>query len=171
MSDPAQTEPSSRELFGSDRMWGLKEIALPEPVSWWPQTTGWVVLGVILLGVVAWVCWRYWQRYQHNFYRREGLQKLEKFAHDPTKIIELPQLLRVSALKAAPRADVAGLRGSYWINWLNSSAGDHLFEDDDAKLLDDLAFAQFVPSSIDNNTRRHLIDAAKVWMRSHHASV
>lgn len=171
MSDPAPTEASSAELFGSNRMWGLKEIELPEPVSWWPQTTGWVVLGVILLGIVAWVGWRYWQRYQHDFYRRDGLQKLEQFAHDPTKITELPQLLRISALKAAPRADVASLRGSHWTNWLNSSAQDQLFEDGDAKLLDDLAFAPFVPSSIDDNKRRHLIDAAKAWMGSHHASV
>lgn len=171
MSEPTQASTSSAELFGSNRMWGLKELALPEPVSWWPQTTGWLIVGVLLLGVVAWIGWRFWQRYRDNYYRREGLLKLEKFAHDPSEITELPQLLRVSALKAAPRTDVASLRGSYWINWLNSSAGDKLFEDGDAKLLDDLAFAQFVPSSIDNKVRQHLIDASKNWMRSHHASV
>lgn len=171
MSEPNKPSTSAAELFGSDRMWGLKELALPEPVSWWPQTIGWAALGIIILGLIVWVGWRFWQKYQYNRYRREGLQRLRYFALHPSDIIELPQLLRVSALNAAPRIEVASLRGRYWINWLNSSAGAKLFDDEDAKLLDDLAFARFVPSSIDNDTRQHLIEASKVWMRSHHASV
>ena len=52
MSEHQGAGQSAAELFGSDRMWGLKELPLPEPVSWWPQTTGWYVLGsLIFLGL------------------------------------------------------------------------------------------------------------------------
>ncbi|MBL4597956.1 MAG: DUF4381 domain-containing protein [Rhizobiaceae bacterium] len=171
MSDTEQTGTSSAELFGSDRMWGLKELPLPEPVSWWPQTIGWVGVLFIILCALTWLAWKRWQAYQHNLYRREGLVKLDSFNQNPLAIIELPLLLRSSALRAAPRIDVANLRGSDWITWLNKSGGSNLFEDRDAKLLDELAYAQPDQSTIDSKTRVHLLEASRTWMRSHRASV
>jgi hypothetical protein len=44
---------SQAEIFGSDRMWGLKELPLPDPVSWWPQTPGWYLLGTLFLPACA----------------------------------------------------------------------------------------------------------------------
>ncbi len=171
MSEFTPAGNSTTELFGSNRMWGLKEIALPEPVSWWPQTVGWYVLGVILLILFIWYGWRKLQKYQRNFYRREGLRKLDTFTNNPASIVELPFLLRGSALQAAPRVDVASLRGNEWIAWLNESAGSNLFEEYDAGLLDELVFAAFDKQSLDDKLSRHLIEASKIWMRSHSASI
>ena len=67
---------SPTEIFGSDRMWGLKELPLPDPISWWPQTPGWYVLGGLAVAGLCYLMWRLWMRYQHNAYRREGLARL-----------------------------------------------------------------------------------------------
>jgi len=35
--------------FGSDRMWGLKELPPPDPVSWSPQSSGWLFVAALVL--------------------------------------------------------------------------------------------------------------------------
>ncbi|MCP4072076.1 MAG: DUF4381 domain-containing protein [Hyphomicrobiales bacterium] len=183
MSEHQKPQSSSAEIFGSDRMWGLKELALPEPVNWWPQTAGWYYLLAIFLIVIAWYIWKLWKKYQFNAYRRQGLAQLEAISDNPAALSELPFLLRKAALHAAQRKQVAGLRGKEWIAWLNESAGQKLFEESDAQLLDRLAFSQqqdfdseanSTTTATTNATTRptgHLIRASKSWMRSHRATV
>ena len=171
MSDTSQSGTNTAELFGSDRMWGLKELPLPQPVSWWPQTVGWYILGIALLSGLAWLCWKQWKHYQHNVYRRRGLAYLDAIGDNQASLKDLPYWLRKSALCAASRAEVAGLRGRSWIHWLNKSAGSELFQENDAMLLEKLTFTSEQSSLVDQDSARHLIEASKRWMRSHRASV
>jgi hypothetical protein len=171
MSNHDQPTSSAAEIFGSNRMWGLKELPLPEPVSWWPQTTGWYYLAVLILIVFVWTIWRLWRNYQRNAYRRNGLKQLDGFWVDPNGLTELPFLLRRSALQAAPRSRVAGLRGADWIDWLNESAGQNLFNESDADLLDTLAYAGQQDFDFNTNSTRHLMKASRIWMGSHRVTV
>jgi len=171
MTDQAMAQETQAELFGSDRMWGLKELPLPEPVTWWPQTAGWAVLAVALLILLAWAGYRVWRRIQRNAYRREGLVRLEAMKSDRSALSELPLLLRRSALQAAPRRNVAGLRGTDWIDWLNASAGRQLFGEGDAVILDELAYAQDNDRAADDASVQHVLEASREWMRSHRAAV
>ena len=171
MTDQTNTAPSSAELFGSNRMWGLKELPLPEPVSWWPQTTGWYVLAAIILAAAIWLGLRLRDRYRRNAYRRSGLAELQAMSTDPTLLAALPFLLRKSALAAAARDEVAILRGGDWIQWLNLSAGRELFSKEDGRTLDRLAYAGEPAARLDEATTRHLLDASTAWMRCHRAAV
>ena len=76
MSSETGSGRSAAEIFGSDRMWGLKEIPLPEPVSWWPQTPGWWLLAAVIVMLVLWRLWAWRQRYRRNAYRRAALAEL-----------------------------------------------------------------------------------------------
>ena len=171
MTDQAIAQETQAELFGSDRMWGLKELPLPDPVSWWPQTVGWAVLAVVLLILLAWVGYKAWCRAQRNAYRRNGLARLEVMKSDGSALGELPRLIRQSALQAAPRKDVAGLRGADWIDWLNASAGRQLFGNDDAMILDELAYAKGGDRVAGDASVQHVLEASREWMRSHRAAV
>lgn len=157
-------QDSSVQIFGSDRMWGLKELPLPEPVSWMPQTAGWAVLAIVALAVVAYFAWRRWQAWQADQYRRVALTRLKQMNAD--QLQALPELLRLAALAAGSRAEVASLRGSDWINWLNARVDQPLFDEADSITLDALAYTK---TPIPPDQARHLLDASENWLRGHHA--
>lgn len=157
-------QESSVQIFGSDRMWGLKELPLPQPVSWMPQTVGWLVLAIIVLAVAAYFGWRRWQAYQADQYRRDALIRLKQM--NAAQLHDLPELLRLAALSAGPRNQVASLRGSDWINWLNAHVDQPLFDEADSITLDTLAYTE---TTIAPEQARHLLDASENWLRGHHA--
>lgn len=67
---------------GSYTLRELKEVALPDPVSWWPQTTGWYLL--LLLGLVGagYFVWRWVRLWWHERYRREAIDALTRLSPD-----------------------------------------------------------------------------------------
>jgi len=79
----------------------LKELPLPAPISYAPQTWGWWVL-LALLVVMALVLGarRYWQ-WRRDRYRREALARLvelQQRSNDLSALRELPELLKRVAL-------------------------------------------------------------------------
>ena len=79
----------------------LKEMALPAPVSYMPQTWGWwCLLGLLLVGLLVWGARRYWQ-WRRDAYRREALERLAQLqqrSSDLNALRELPELLKRAAL-------------------------------------------------------------------------
>ncbi|PRA57049.1 MULTISPECIES: DUF4381 domain-containing protein [Pseudomonas] len=79
----------------------LKEMALPTPVSYMPQTWGWwCLLGLLLVGLLVWAARRYWQ-WRRDAYRREALERLallQRRSSDLNALRELPELLKRAAL-------------------------------------------------------------------------
>jgi hypothetical protein len=79
----------------------LKEIALPAPVSYAPQTWGWwVLLGLLMIAVLLISARRYWQ-WRRDRYRREALVRLAELQNSTDQLSamrELPKLLKRVAL-------------------------------------------------------------------------
>jgi len=79
----------------------LKEMALPAPVSYAPQTWGWWVLLAMLIGACLLVgARRYWQ-WRRDRYRREALVRLAELRSSEDQLNalrELPELLKRVAL-------------------------------------------------------------------------
>jgi hypothetical protein len=79
----------------------LKELDLPLPVSYAPQTWGWwVLLGVLIVAALLIGIRRYWQ-WRRDAYRREGLARLAQLrsrSDDLNALRELPELLKRVAL-------------------------------------------------------------------------
>ncbi|MFP6656028.1 MAG: DUF4381 domain-containing protein [Myxococcota bacterium] len=153
--------------FDNDRMWGLKEIPLPDPISFLPATSGWLLVAVLALLIMAGLARRRWLSWQRQSYRREALAQLEAIEREPRKLAELPRVIRTAALAAFPRAEVAGLRGVAWLSWLNRNGGR--FDPADAESLANLPYdegtaARLAPKEID-----HLLTASRAWVREHHA--
>ncbi len=150
--------------FGGQAMWGLQELAYPEPPPLLPQTPGWAGVGVLLLLGAGYLAWRARQRRRANAYRREALAALEHMSADSAA--GLPAVLRRAALAVGERAVVASLRGEAWIGWLNARAPAPLFQVRDAALLDQLAYGtEPVPEA----DVRRLMEAGRQWLRQHRA--
>lgn len=110
----------------------LKDIHLPNPVSWWPPALGWWFVMIIVALTTAWLSWRSWRWWQSMKPKRQALQLLEQIekkakANAPVSDIcaQVSQLLRRVALTYYPVNEVAGLKNDAWITFLNNH-GDNI---------------------------------------------
>jgi hypothetical protein len=157
---------NSAELFGDDfggeRMWGLREIAVPDSVSLVPQTIGWTLLSLLLFALLLIYCWRRYQYWQQQAFRRNALTLLAHMRNHPSRIQRLPALIRHVALNTYTREDVVGLRGEAWIEWLNDKAGLPLFCHADIEILNRLAYSDQIDLEVEKS--QSLIDASERWV-------
>jgi len=88
----------------------LKEMALPAPVSYAPQTWGWWALLALLIVTLAVIGARRYCQWRRDRYRREALVRLEELqqrSNDLSALRELPELLKRVAL-SMPNAKPVG---------------------------------------------------------------
>ncbi|WP_455271586.1 DUF4381 domain-containing protein [Rhizobium herbae] len=156
----------------------LKDIAVPPPVSWMPQTWGWALAAVILLVLLVILFLIWLRRYQADACRREALRQLtfiEQRITDPIArpdaIHELALLLKQVALASGDRAETASLSGAAWVRYMENrtenGVGASL-----GKMLDDGEYrganhAADMPS--DGGAK--LIADARRWIEYRHVSV
>ncbi|MGI9501207.1 MAG: DUF4381 domain-containing protein [Geminicoccaceae bacterium] len=98
----------------------LEPIPEPPTVSLWPETVGWIWLGIALVALAAWLIRRWVLYYSANAYRRAALQAIEAAGDDASAIA---LILRRTALAAFPRTEVAGLYGDDWLAFLDRTYG------------------------------------------------
>ncbi len=154
----------------------LRQLPLPAPVSYWPQTWGWLVLLGVAAALAAWAAWRIARRHRRNQYRRTGLRMLEALRlasqSDPLAARGLPELLKrvgLSSAAAADRARVGALGGAEWIAFM--AAGRAAFPPDADALLRALAYAPpETLRAIDPERLRQLFAASRQWMERHHVA-
>ncbi|MEM9393129.1 MAG: DUF4381 domain-containing protein [Pseudomonadota bacterium] len=96
----------------------LEPVPAPPPISMVPQTQGWIWLGLFALFLAFRMARRAQRNHAANAYRRAALKELVDVGDDPARI---SGILRRAALEAFPRADVAGLSGSNWLDFLDNS--------------------------------------------------
>ena len=120
----------------------LRDIHLPETVSWWPPGPGWWLLALLLILLLAmpWLIrrllpwlrkkWRRrplrkqalgeWQRIRQAYAEHGDRQRLAQ---------DISILLRRSAISSVPRQQVASLTGDAWIEQLDRLSDGGGFSD------------------------------------------
>ncbi|MFD4836638.1 DUF4381 domain-containing protein [Achromobacter sp. NPDC058515] len=154
----------------------LRQLPLPEPVSYWPQTWGWLVLLALAAAVAGWTAWRLVRRHRRNRYRREALRRLEAMRlaaqSDPLAARDLPGLLKrvgLSAVDETARAEVGALAGPQWAAWMARTGGD--FPADADAMLRALAYAPpEAVRAIAPARLQQLFAASRQWMERHHVA-
>ena len=106
----------------------LRDIHLPEPVSWWPPGPGWWLLAVLIIALVMTGMWL-WTRYKQAAGKRFAQQELSRIAKEFDEFCDrqrlakdLSALLRRASISYYPRHEVAALTGAEWLNWLDQHA-------------------------------------------------
>lgn len=140
-------------------------LALPEPVSWLPETPGWWILLGWLLAVLMLTGWRLVKHHHRNRYRREALAELKAIADQPALspnevAQQISVLLRRTALAAYAREQIAPLYGTAWAQFLKNSAND---DSQIGAAADGLATASYHPDA----DGRTLVAPARRWIRLH----
>ena len=154
----------------------LRDIHLPEPVSWWPIAPGWwLLLFTLCLIIIALVIAR--KIYNSKQLKREIKAELEQikqqFQKTPNKsrlAKSLSVLLRRASISYYPRSDIAGLTGEHWLAYLDESnkhaqAGSS-FQSTTGRVL---LSAPYLPddSQLDYNAEE-LISLCESWLKSPH---
>lgn len=155
----------------------LHELPLPAPVSYAPQTIGWLFVALLLIAIALVCAWFAWRRHERSRYRREALAEL---AHIETKLndqstratalAEIAPLIKRTALAAAPREQVAALSGASWLAYLRRTHG--AFDDESGALL---YAASYAPrehlARVTQQEAQRLVQAARDWIGHHHVEV
>jgi len=113
----------------------LRDIHLPEAISWWPLAPGWwgiiilvlVLIGLFFLGRAI---------YRRGQLRREARKALQDIQaqykiHQDDRLLaaDLSTLLRRVTLSYTPRADVASLTDDAWLYFLDRGVAKSNFKD------------------------------------------
>ena len=98
----------------------LEPVPEPQAISLFPQTPGWIFLGILVAASIAWAAWAVHRHHRENAYRRAALSELSRCEDDTARIATV---LRRSALAGYARSQVAGLTGADWLGFLNESYG------------------------------------------------
>ncbi len=116
-----------------DPLQELRDIHLPEPISWWPPAFGWWMMIVALIIVVGLILWANAYR-QRTRPRRVALAQLKQVkqqyavdSDDQWAIVQISDLLRRYALAVFSRSQVAGLSGQAWLNFLDTTGATNQF--------------------------------------------
>ncbi|KAA0694408.1 DUF4381 domain-containing protein [Neorhizobium sp. P12A] len=155
----------------------MKDVAVPPPVSWMPQTWGCALLAVLLaLALAIWLALAL-RRYRRNAYRREALRLLEDIGvklHQSesrgTALHQLGELLKRTALAAWPRERIAQASGQNWVHFLDDSQKQSIGPAlrrflDDGEYRAGNAVTNRPPSEADE-----LIQDTRRWIEGHHVS-
>ena len=126
----------------------LKDIPLPPPVSYAPQTLGWCIVAAIVLALLLLMAFLRWRRWHRNRYRRAAQAELNALAHaaaDPRQracaLAALPVLVKRTVLAWAPRQEVAPMCGEAWLAFLDRTLPGELFARGPGRQLETLAYA------------------------------
>lgn len=134
----------------------LRGLQLPDAVGWWPLAPGWWVLGALLALGCGLLVRSSLRRRAYTAARRKALRQLEEsrsaYAYHGNPVTlgaELSELLRRTMLAYAPRAEVAGLTGDAWLEWLDRDLDRPLFREGAGRGLLDLPYRN--PESVAEN--------------------
>lgn len=144
----------------------LRDIHLPDPVSWWPPAPGWYVLaGMAILVSATGAAW-YWWRLRTAFKRAacrelEAIKQRYSSSEDVHQAMrEVSVLIRRVALTLGPRERVAALLGQEWFEVLDSWSNAKVFT---VELGPTLAVAPYQPAP--NLDVTSVLARVEAWLR------
>ncbi|MFV0476784.1 MAG: DUF4381 domain-containing protein [Parahaliea sp.] len=160
--------PALPEHFGNYALGEhFVEVVSPPPVDWWPQTVGWHLVFALLALWLARRSYRALRHWYHNRYRREALKALANLSPQVSTTqlaAQASNLLKRTALAVFPRAQVAALTGSVWVNFLNDCCQQPPFNNAQAELL---TAGQYRMTVLSQREAEQLLDACGNWIRHH----
>ena len=156
----------------------LRDIVEPTPIPWWPPAPGWYVVLALLsaglcLGVFLWL-----RRWRAGWYRRAALAELEQLAVDPALrqtpgkfVCEIQELLKRTALVAYPRAQVAALTDTRWLEFLERTSGLHEFTSESGRRMVDAVYAPGAANNLTSADTDSLVQLSRTWIERHRVTL
>lgn len=114
----------------------LRDIHLPDAISWWPLAPGWWAAVLLLLLITGVMVWLRRSRLRRRL-RTTALRELaalrgayQQHQDDRQLVSDLSVLLRRICISVYPPQQVAGLTGETWLRFLDRGVVDVVTEND-----------------------------------------
>lgn len=156
--------PPLPEIFGNYALGDFNEVVAPPGIDWLPQTPGWYALGTLLGLLLLRRLWRALLHWQRNRYRLEADRRLTRLRLDHALPLRVNEILKLSAMEAFSRQQVASLSGPQWPGFLNAMCATPPF---DAAACEWLAVSVYREDTPDQTEAQQLVAAARRWVREH----
>ncbi len=161
----ADTQLSPQTLQALEQ---LNDIALPEPIGWWPLAFSWWILLLSVTSILIGITWYFLDLKRRNVYRKEAQNQLAQImqseTHDAQKIQQINRLLKQVALTAYGRKRVASLKQNEWIKFLANSA-NYISQ---PKNLNQLLLLGYSDQATLKDELKTCHDYAQKWIKGHH---
>ena len=154
----------------------LRDIHLPEPISWWPIAPGWwmIIASVLLVITVVFIAKNIYLKKQLNRDIKAELETIkQQYQLTKNKSLlaqSLSLLLRRASISYFPKTDTAGLIGDEWLAYLdntsNRSSANKKFQSEIGRVL---LSAPYLPedAKLDFDEKK-LIHLCETWLSSSH---
>jgi hypothetical protein len=126
----------------------LRDIHLPDPVSWWPPAPGWWLIAVAITALTALILW--WRHRSERLKNspatiaRRELAKLRdnwnEHRDNRQLLREVSIWLRRTGMSLSTRREAASLTGHRWQQYLDNLAGEAIFSNADARLINEVSY-------------------------------
>ena len=155
----------------------LRDIHLPEPISWWPPAPGWwLALAAIIMLIAIFIVAR-------KIYRSRQLsrdisselqhirQQYQKNGNKPRLARDLSILLRRANISYYPKCNIAGLTGEQWLQHLDrTNDRPHADLDFQSETGHVLTSAPYLPDDAELDfDADELIRLCESWLTSRHS--
>lgn len=147
----------------------LRDIHLPDAISWWPLAPGWwMIAGSLIFIIVAIFLYRRYQKKQAL--KKQVLAEFEnicaQFEQEKNSMALLQSLsilLRRACISFYPRSEVASLTGEAWLAFLNDTGKQKYFNSEYGQLI---ATAPYLSekTELDIDTEK-LIALCQNWLK------
>ena len=145
----------------------LRDIHLPEPISWWPPAPGWWILALASCALLVWLVRFIYRRYSAKHYRRQALaqlQELQTGTDAQEQLRALFVMLKQTANCAYPSRQPSSLAIEAFVEFLRFSCDKPVFAQSTLEL-QSLLYAQN-PSQQTTDIER-LFEDARIWINDH----
>lgn len=144
----------------------LRDIHLPDAISWWPPAIGWWLL-LVLIPLLIFGAWWLYKRLTRNTVVKSARHLLatikdDQNINDLQKLQQLSTWLRRVTMSVALDQRSAGLTGNAWLAYLDNGVEGEPFSQGIGQCLCDLQFRQAAPDNLDINA---LITLCEMWLR------
>jgi len=171
-------EPVLNQQAPNPQTLDLRDIHLPDPVSWWPIAPGWwiILASVILICAVIFISRKIYLGRQLSRDIKAELEHIKRQFHKTQNKSQLAKalsiLLRRASISYYPGTDIAGLTGNDWLAYLDetstSSSASKKFQSETGQVL---LTAPYLPDDADLYfDAQTLIRLCESWLRSTHRS-
>lgn len=150
----------------------LRDIHMPEAISWWPLAFGWWILIALFLAVLAIAIWQLLRYQQGNRYRKLALAELNNLysnwqssADTATYLQTANQILKRAVFQANVNSDTSSLSGHQWAEHLNSYTNQSLAEDSCKALAESIYMKE-----PDTNVEKLHLDLC-TWLKTHRNNI